>query len=298
MSKNKKSKKKNTESTKYIVDVPNFDNEGNDVSSDHPHGGGRRRKDGTLETSTYNYVPLDDYKDSIREEIRREVREEMEYKRNYGYDRDSHDNDDGNHDEYDHVLDMAEKIDSIVENITTIAQILYENPEMVEGVKKFGRKVKNGITNGVKDGAGRIKNVLKKKDIRQIAYSSLKKEKVEKSTKKKNKKPSVGQNDIVKAQDMENTKQSISIDEARAIFLRMLNNYILLRKDYDTLKKSGIIDSDQMKIADLMSKLEGLIQEYPQLLEEGIQEQIRVLLSDFMDEQEKRKLLEVFRMAE
>lgn len=60
MGEKEKSKKvkETPKSTKYIVDVPNFDKDGNDVSGDKPVSGGRRRKDGTLETTTENYTCL------------------------------------------------------------------------------------------------------------------------------------------------------------------------------------------------------------------------------------------------
>ncbi len=269
--------KKKGSTTKYIVDVPNYDNEGHDVSGDHPHGGGRRRKDGTLETSTFNYVPLENYKDKIRDEVRDEVREEIEYENSLGYSR------------YDEYPAYSEEESWLADLMATVIKGLAQG--VYEGIQEHPEVI------------DMMKDAIKEKTSNFIDKFTQKKSKKKKKTAAISKNEAVKEgelvkpvNDIVDSERQAENGKTLSIDEARAIFLRMLNSYISFRKDFDLLKNSGVVDSDQKELADLVTKMETLIQEYPQLLEDGTRDEIRNMLSDFADEQEKRKLLAAFQI--
>lgn len=261
--------------TKFIVDVPNFDNEGNDISSNHPFAGGRRGKDGKLERLGDNFVPLEDYEDSIRDEIREEVRQEMEFERDYVADEneetyfDEGDTDDD--DEMSEAEAIGELIGLAIAGIITIADYVKDHPEIKEKVKNFGIKTKNGIINIVRGGANKVKGLFKKKDkMTGLA--------------------------VVEQIDLQ--KENLTMDEAQTILLEMLNHYISFRKNFDRLKNAGIIDDDQTQLIDIMQKMEHIIHKHPQLLEDSFQDEIRVMLSDFDDEKERRRLLEVFRIED
>ena len=299
---------KKSDSTKYIVDVPNYDKDGNDVSGHHPRGGGRRRKDGTLETSTDNYVRLDDYKDTIREEIkdelreeikeqvRDEVRNELESEQDYSY---------YNYGESssDNKADTLETINDFFDAVGDLADFIDNNPELVEGAIKLGGKVKHGIV----DGFGRIKNAIQKRDISELVRSSIKTETLRSDENEEVTEDEyygieehVDQNeeyDLAEAyiEDDNDTEEIVlTDDEAKFFCLRMVKNYIELRRDYETLRKARVVDAE--KLSEMMQQLEDLVESHPKLLEEATQKQIRDLLETLPDELERRRILQLFQM--
>ncbi|WP_026524741.1 hypothetical protein [Butyrivibrio sp. MB2005] len=303
------SDKKKKDSTKYIVDVPNYDKKGNDVTSHHPRGGGRRRKDGTLETSTDNYVPLDEYKDTLREEIKDELRDEIkeeilsEIESTQQYEIDDYEIDDYKIDDYEYDNDTSDTsilgtVNQVLETLNSFAELLANNPEIVEGAVNIGGAVKHGV----KDGVGRIKNAIKKKDIKELTKASLPKkvnrrfeeekdnDKEEYYYHEENSEFSLAE--ALVSDDYEEIV--LTDDEAKVICLRMLSSYISLRQDYETLKKAKMVDAEQL--SEMMQKLEGIVNTHPKLLEEGTQKQVKDMIEGLSDETERRKLLQLFRM--
>lgn len=298
-----------TDSTKYIVDVPNYDKDGNDVSGHHPRGGGRRRKDGTLETSTDNYVPLDEYKGKIREEIkeelraeikeevRNEVRDELDYEQEYSYySYEESDDEDSS--------DSLEKITELFDAVNDLAEFLQNNPEIVEGVVRVAGKLKNGVV----DGFWRLKNAVQKKHKSEHTKSTVKKEKTQivdndadedkcfevKDYVDEESLFSLSEIEVDDAKEDDTEEILLTDEEAKIICLRMVKNYIEIRRDYETLRKARMVDAKQL--SDMLQKLEDLVDSHPKLLEEDTTKQIRNMLEGIPDEIERRRLLQLFQM--
>ena len=90
----------------------------------------------------------------------------------------------------------------------------------------------------------------------------------------------------------------MSIEEVRELILEILLDYISMKKKLNRLTNANIknVERQELKMDDVIERLDSLIKEYPALMDESTIENISALLKMNVGLQENAKIKEALRI--
>lgn len=188
---------------------------------------------------------------------------------------------------------VSDTVTSILKLIDTVVTFVGEHPEVAVKTIQAGKKAKQGIAN--------VKNKL-------VTVVKDGKETAKEPVKKVARKPKISDTQItVKAEkkvikEVSGTSQvereNMSVEEARELILEILLDYISMKKKLNRLSNANIknVERQELKVDDVIERLDSLIKEYPALMDESTTENISALLKMNAGLQENAKIKEALRI--
>mgnify|MGYP000307558000 CR=1 FL=1 len=255
--------RKETGDLDYVVvkgKVRKRDKDGNDISADKLGTGGRRREDGTLSAQVYDLVELtEDIDDGgsgdLAEQLRQYALEERQRK-------------------VDQFDDYLATMKLVAECLGLVAGFLEKHPDVVfkikDGVAIFGRNV-----------AGQ--------------FQAIKTKLVPKKGKKKDKpqaKPTLHTPAARPVKSSQEHRATMTVEEVQNSVLSMLGHYIEMKKIYQQLSNTNVIDPQHLGFDAVIAQLEGIARQYPALVDKTTEAS---LLNLNLDDLERTRVKEALR---
>lgn len=249
--------------------VPKRDKDGHDITADKLGTGGRRREDGTLSALAYDFELIEDSDDS---ELDNSEDKFLEYAL------------------AEQRMRIAQEEDfyRVLEFVSAIADatvtFLENHPEVavkiVDGVMTFGhyaagqfKVIRTKLKSKPKQ---EKKSVKPKREFFTIKATALLNSQVEKPPVK-----------FVKEE--QERQPTMTVEQAKNEVLNILGHYIEMKKGFQRLSKSNVIEPQKIGFDAVIAQLEGIVQSYPALMDATIESSI---LSINLDELERRRVKE------
>ncbi len=188
---------------------------------------------------------------------------------------------------------VSDTVTSILKLIDTVVTFVGEHPEVAVKTIQAGKKAKQGIAN--------VKNKLVTvvKDGKEMAKEPVKK--VARKPKISDTSIAVkAENKVIKevSETSQVERENMSIEEVRELILEILLDYISMKKKLNRLTNANIknVERQELKMDDVIERLDSLIKEYPALMDESTIENISALLKMNVGLQENAKIKEALRI--
>lgn len=173
-----------------------------------------------------------------------------------------------------------------------LTEFLNDNPEVAEAIITGGRKIKDTIFGGVKSTVSGVKSL----------FSGLKKTKAETVRTTAREIVQLEETDIIGNPVIinENECEEMSIDEVRSLIIRILDNYVSMKRDIDRLTKAKINDVNMPKLDmdQVLAYIDSIAEKYPALMDKKTSLSVFNILNTNANTFENEKIMEALRIKQ
>lgn len=196
--------------------------------------------------------------------------------------------------EQEKALSTLNAINSGLNALNNLLEFLNENPEVVEAIVVGGKHVKDFVSNSSRKLISGIRDIFsgKKKTKAEILLEAKKKQNPTTETK-------TVENIVVEKCEPLEEKEEMSIDEARALVLDILDNYINMKRNLERLSKARINDADfpQIDMNQVLAYMDTVVSKYPALMDEKNSSSVLDLLRSNENLSENKRIMETLKIS-